>query len=228
MRRQTAQAIPPIRLDLAVSNDTLWLLRRPSSMKKWMLLFGLLLATGFYSCKSSTPLADGASQQANEETPALEVPDAAIPNEVDTGSTGSLEPDTVEVTPEGFPFVVSTFATSDLIEANAGGCGMSLWRVGESPMSDGLLFFHGIDEAALMMFDGEFQTLDRTEASGEEFYGQQSEQTFETVDGQTTVRVSVTLGEPGEIESIGISDGTLAIETEGIATEIPVVGDAGC
>ena len=194
-------------------------------MKKWMLLFGLLLATGFYSCKSSAPLADGTSQQTNEETPALEVPDAAIPNEADTGS---LEPDTAEVTPEGFPFAVSTFATSDLIEANAGGCGMSLWRVGESPMSDGLLFFHGIDEAALMMFDGEFQTLDRTEASGEEFYGQQSEQTFETVDGQTTVRVSVTLGEPGEIESVGISDGTLTVETEGLATEIPVVGDAGC
>ena len=198
-------------------------------MKKLIFSVGLLLAVGFYSCGEASRV-ERSDEATSEELPVVEVPDAAIPDESDAEDleASNLEPDTAEVTPEGFPFAVTTFTPNELIEANAGGCGMSLWRAGESPMAEGILFFHGVDEAALMMFDDEFQRLDRTQATGEEFYGQQSEQRFESADGQTTVQVSVTLGELGEIESIGISDGTIAVETEGIVTEIPVVGDAGC
>lgn len=193
-------------------------------MKIFALSLGLLLAVSLSSCRGTSQI-DNAGEAPSEDSAVVEVPDATIP---DTADAESLEPETAEVTPQGFPFAVSTFTSTELIDANAGGCGMSLWRAGESPVSEGILFFSGVEETALMMFDDELQQLNRTEASGEAFYGQQNQQTFATIDGEAIVRVSVTLGEPGEIESVGISDGTIAVEAQGIATEIPVVGDAGC
>ena len=193
-------------------------------MKKIALSLGLLLAVGLYSCRDASQV-DNAEDIVGEDTTVVEVPDATIPDEAKTEGS---EANTAEVTPEGFPFAVSTFTFNQLSEADEGGCGMSLWRAGESPRSDGILLFNGVEGMALMMFDDEFEKLDRTDASGEEFYGQQSQQTFETADGATTVRINVTLGEPGEIESVEISDGTLAVEAQGITTEIPVEGDAGC
>ena len=193
-------------------------------MKIFALSLGLLLAVSLSSCRGTSQI-DNAGEAPSEDSAVVEVPDATIP---DTADAESLEPETAEVTPQGFPFAVSTFTSTELIDANAGGCGMSLWRAGESPVSEGILFFSGVEETALMMFDDELQQLNRTEASGEAFYGQQNQQTFATIDGEAIVRVSVTLGELGEIESVGISDGTIAVEAQGIATEIPVVGDAGC
>lgn len=189
-------------------------------MRKALLLAGL--AAGLFSC-GGAPQTSGPDAATSDDSTVVDVPAAPIPEEA---TAGNLEG--AEVSPEGFPFAVTTYTFNELNEVSAGGCGMSLWRAGESPRAEGILLFHGIDEPAVMRFDGEFQSLERTAATGEEFYGQQSEQTFATADGETTVRVSVALGEPGEIESVAIAQGTLAIETEGLINEIPVEGDAGC
>jgi hypothetical protein len=79
-----------------------------------------------------------------------------------------------------------------------------------------------------MKINGEFVKFKRTEATGEDFYRQKTSQTFVSENGETEVKVDVKLGEKGEIESVGISQGTLQIEQAGETVEIPVVGDAGC
>ena len=127
------------------------------------------------------------------------------------------------------PIEVNTFTFDKLFEAGGGGCGMTLWEPGTSPREDGALFFHGLEDAmAFMVFDGEISKLSRTSASGEDFYGQQTAQTFITGDGAIAVQVSVTLGTSGEIESVSIPEGTITINTQGQTKDIPVVGDAGC
>ncbi len=94
------------------------------------------------------------------------------------------------------------------------------------------MFFNGADSTgngkAFMVFDNGLTMLTRTAASGEEFYGQQTSQTFETEDGAIDVDVDVMLGEPGKIESVAISEGTVTVEAEGQTKELSVVGDAGC
>ena len=79
-----------------------------------------------------------------------------------------------------------------------------------------------------MVFDNQLVSLTRTAASGEDFYGQQTSQTFATEDGEINVKVGVTLGELGKIESVAISEGRVTVETKGQTKEISVVGNAGC
>ncbi len=129
-----------------------------------------------------------------------------------------------------FPIEVGVFNSIDeLFESGGGGCGMSLWRTEQSSQANRTLFFHGMAESkALMIFDGKVNRLSRTAASGEEFYGQQTTQTFMTEDSAIVVKVTVELGTKGEIESISIPKGLLKIETQGQTASIPVAGDAGC
>jgi hypothetical protein len=122
---------------------------------------------------------------------------------------------------------IGTYTVDELFEAGSGGCGMTLWSSDASPQA-GFLFFNGVDGNMLMRVDGDLVWFTRTAASGDEFYGQQTSQTFVSEDGSITVTVEVTLGEPGEIESVAIPAGTLQVEQNGQILTLPVVGDAGC
>lgn len=113
-------------------------------------------------------------------------------------------------------------------EISGGGCGMTLWQV-DRTNRDRYLFFNGLDENSMeMKLDDEVVQFRRIAASGSEFYGQQTIQTFVSEDGSTQVTAEVELGEPGEIESVAIKAGTLRINRGEEAIELPVVGDAGC
>jgi len=142
------------------------------------------------------------------------------PNTTDTG---------IATESAAFPLDVGTFTLDELFAAGGGGCGMTLWQHEANPHNDGFLFFHGLgDSLALMVFNDELTQLRRTVASGEEFYGQQTAQSFTTGNGAITVHVDITQGAAGEIESVGIPKATITIETQGQSADIAAVGDAGC
>ena len=81
---------------------------------------------------------------------------------------------------------------------------------------------------ALMVFDNKITNLKRIESSGENFYGQKTNQTFMTENTTITVQVQVTLGAAAEIESVSIPKGTITVNTQGQTKKLAVVGDAGC
>lgn len=117
-------------------------------------------------------------------------------------------------------------------EISGRGCGMSLWRP-DRQTRDRYLFFNALNDELNenpmeMKLNGEIVRFRRTEASGTEFYGQTTSQTFVSEDGSTQVTAAVELGELGEIESVAIQSGTLRVSQSGQTIEIPVVGDAGC
>lgn len=127
------------------------------------------------------------------------------------------------------PIEVNSFSSERLFAAGGGGCGMSLWKAEAGESNNGFLFFNGIEKnSALISLDGKITKLNRISSAGEKFYGQQTEQTFTTEDGSTIVKVNVTLGEPGEIESVNIPRGTIALERGEQNKDITVKGDAGC
>lgn len=129
-----------------------------------------------------------------------------------------------------FPMEVNTFTFEQLFQAGEGGCGMVLWKPDAIPQQDGILFFHGLGKSFLgiMTLDSEIVGFNRTSASGQEFYGQQTSQTFVSEDGKVTLSVDVNLGKAGEIESINIPEGTITLKTQGKTKKIAVMGDAGC
>lgn len=105
---------------------------------------------------------------------------------------------------------------------------MTLWSP-ERSSGDRYLFFHGLNESPMeMKIDGKIVRFKRTEASGTEFYGQQTTQTFVSEDGMIQVTAEVVLGPPGEIESVAIPSGTLRISQTEQAIDLSVIGDAGC
>ncbi|WP_156119876.1 hypothetical protein [Leptolyngbya sp. KIOST-1] len=127
---------------------------------------------------------------------------------------------------------VESFTVDELFAQGGGGCGMTLWERTGGPPEGGFVFFNGLpqpsgDGFTLMKLDGEFVRFRRTEATGPEFYGQQTSQTFVSQDDTLQLQVETTLGEPGEIESVAV-EGTLQLEQNGDTLEIPVEGDAGC
>lgn len=129
---------------------------------------------------------------------------------------------------EGF---IGTYTTDELFAVDGGGCGISLWHAdaASQPFPTNFLFFNGLEEtSAWMKLDGSMTRLRRTASSGEGFYGQYTNQSFETLDGKTRVAITVTLGTEAGYESINIARGRFKLETEGRMVEIPVVGDAGC
>ncbi len=128
--------------------------------------------------------------------------------------------------------VVDRFTLDELFAQDGGGCGMTLWHRDDGLRSPGYLFFNGLaqpsaDAIALMKLNGEFIRFRRIAASGDEFYGQQTLQTFASPDNAINLQVDVTQGEPGEIESVSV-EGTLQLQQNGEMTKIPVLGDAGC
>ena len=131
--------------------------------------------------------------------------------------------------PVSSPQVTWSLITLDeLFEAGSGGCGMSLWPAGSKPQ-EGLMFFNGIDPGTMLMkINGEFVNFERESGAGEEFYGQQLQQTFSNAELDLIVETDVALGVLGEIESVEISSGTLSLVSGESREEIAVVGDAGC
>lgn len=115
-----------------------------------------------------------------------------------------------------------------LDEIQGRGCGMTLWNP-DRTSRDRYLFFNGLDENSMeMKIEGEIVKFRRITATGPEFYGQQTNQSFVSEDGNIQVTAAVELGEPGEIESVAIKAGTLRISQAGETIELAVVGDAGC
>lgn len=187
-------------------------------MKRYLTAVGFLLILGLLSC-------EGVPQPVAPST----TPDTSA--SIAENSTPRPSPASDEGTEiSEFPIEVGVFESINaLFDAGGGGCGMSLSKTGTSPQANKTLFFHGIPEnPALMIFDGQVRRLSRTAASGEEFYGQQTSQTFMTEDDAVVVQVNVALGAEGEIESVNLPEGLLTIETQGQKLNIPVVGDAGC
>ncbi|HSM83918.1 MAG TPA: hypothetical protein VLS96_19670 [Nodosilinea sp.] len=129
------------------------------------------------------------------------------------------------------PPAVESFTTDDLFAQGGGGCGMTLWHRDDGLRPSGYLFFNGLAEpaaaTALMKLDGEFVRFRRTTASGAEFYGQYTAQTFISPDNAVQLQVETRMGSPGEIESVAV-EGTLQLQSNGDTITIPVLGDAGC
>ncbi|MEO1144722.1 MAG: hypothetical protein AAFY26_03865 [Cyanobacteria bacterium J06638_22] len=128
---------------------------------------------------------------------------------------------------------VGGFTLDEIYDLDAGGCGMTLWRAEAQSAAPGDRLFtlvNGIeDNSMLMKLNGEAVRFRRTAQSGEEFYGQYEEQTFQDTPGDITVEVSVEKGGVmGEIESVSIPGGTITVIMAGEEVTIPVVGDAGC
>jgi hypothetical protein len=78
-----------------------------------------------------------------------------------------------------------------------------------------------------MIINGEWVRLRRIAAQGNEFYGQQTSQTFESLSGTTQVEVEVKPGDRLGMEVLQVQ-GTIRVQQPGQQVEIPVVGDAGC
>ncbi|PSN11558.1 hypothetical protein C7293_23775 [filamentous cyanobacterium CCT1] len=175
-----------------------------------------LLVAGLVACTPTVePAEDGT---ANPPSPA---PESA---ETDDAAPGTMpQADTLEV---------DSFTVDELFAQGGGGCGMTLWQQSEGSPPEGFIFFNGMaqppdDGFTLMKINGEFVRFQRTAAAGEEFYGQQTAQTFVSQDDDLQLQVDTTLGEPGEIESIAV-EGTLQLQQNGDTLTIPVQGDAGC
>ena len=115
-----------------------------------------------------------------------------------------------------------------LNQLSGAGCGMTLWQPKRSN-NNRFIFFNGLQPNSMeMMIDGKMTKFRRIKATGQQFYGQKTSQTFRSQDGKTVVDVNVKLGAKGEIESVQIKQGTLRVTKNGQQTTIPVVGDAGC
>ena len=127
------------------------------------------------------------------------------------------------------PPTVQSYSSDELFAAGSGGCGMSLWRA-EGNYNDSSVLFSGIGEGPqlLMKLDGKFNTFERMEGSGEQFYGQFAQQRFRNLAGNIEVETEVKLGAEGEIESVAIDEGRVVVTRDGVSQEIAVKGDAGC
>jgi hypothetical protein len=127
---------------------------------------------------------------------------------------------------------IELFTMDELFNQGGGGCGMTLWKQDDGLRPPGYLFYNRLaqragDEFTLMKVDGEFVRFRRTAAVGQEFYGQQTSQTFVSQDETIQLQVDVTLGQPGEIESFAV-EGTMQVQHSGQTVEISVRGSAGC
>lgn len=195
-------------------------------MRKLVWLVTILTAVGGLSAcapdstqlnSASPPAAPAAASLAATPSPAVATPSAA----------------TVGATPaQTQAIAIGDFGFADITQLGAAGCGMTLWKPEETANGGGdrrFIFLNGLEpDSMIMKLNGEVVRFRRTAASGNEFYGQQTSQTFVSQDGKTTVQVNVTLGQKGEIESVAIQNGTLRVEQGSASVELPVMGDAGC
>ncbi len=138
-------------------------------------------------------------------------------------SSPTVAPTAVALSPK-----VETFTLDELFKQDEGGCGMTLWEQERDARSNKFLFAKNIkDDLALMKIDGQFIRVRRTNASGEEFYGQQTSQTLVSQDGTIQVQTDVMLGKR-EGELIELDSGTLQVTRNGQIVKFFVKGSAGC
>lgn len=120
-----------------------------------------------------------------------------------------------------------------LAAGEEGGCGMVMLAPNTNPYQDGIYFFRGIGRGSqaapgYIEISDEIVALAQVSASGEEFYGQQTSQTFESENGAVTLQVDVTLGAAGEIESVDFAEGKLTLTSDGQSETYVAEGSAGC
>lgn len=180
-----------------------------------------LLVVGLVACTPTAEQVDDSTANPSSSTSESPTPEST---EVDNSAPGTA--------PQAGTLEVNAFTVDELFAQGGGGCGMTLWRQSDAPPREGFLFFNGLpqpsgDGFTLMKINGEFVRFQRTEAAGEEFYGQQTSQTFISQEDDIQLQVDTTLGQPGEIESVAV-EGTLQLRQNGDTLAIPVQGDAGC
>ena len=195
-------------------------------MKRLIWLFTILAAVaGLSACATKSIQLDPSPLTAT--TPAASTP-ATTPPADSPASPSALgaSPDQTQA------IAIGDFGFDDIEKLGAAGCGMTLWRPEAAAQGAGdrrFILLNGLEaDSMLMKLNGEVVRFRRTAASGNEFYGQQTSQTFVSPDGNTTVQANVTLGQTGEIESVAIQNGTLRVEQGSASVEVPVLGDAGC
>jgi hypothetical protein len=179
------------------------------------LIFVLLFTATLSAC---TPKADSTAFTLARSSPTTAV------------SSDSPSP-AAKITPE-VAFNIQLFTLDELFNQGGGGCGMTLWRQEDGLRPPGYLFYNRLaqragDEFTLMKINGEFMRFHRTAATGQEFYGQQTSQTFVNQEQTIQLQLDVALGQPGEIESFAV-EGTLQVQHHGQTLKIPVRGNAGC
>lgn len=143
-------------------------------------------------------------------------------------SIETSQPADPAVSPTPAPeFNWSLFTRDELFDAGSGGCGMTLLPVNAE--QDQYLLFNGVESGSMKMkVNGAFVSFEKEDGEGQEFYGQQLKQTFSHAELDLIVETDVVLGEPGEIESVEISGGTVSLVSGNSREEIAVLGDAGC
>ncbi|MGG6295986.1 hypothetical protein ACQ4M4_16480 [Leptolyngbya sp. AN02str] len=190
-------------------------------MKKLAYTLVIAATVGLLAACDGTPTAGNSPEPTPPTATATATPTSEPTAPSATGNTA--QGNTIEIGDYGF---------DDIARLDAAGCGMTLWRAEESTASAGdrrFILLNGLDDDSMIMrINGEDVRFNRTAASGEEFYGQRTSQTFVSQNGGITVTANVELGERGEIESVAIREGTVRVEQGSAVVEIPVAGDAGC
>jgi len=161
-------------------------------------------------------------------TPSPQESVAQVPSPIDSPIPAA--PSTTEAQAS---ITVGGFTLDEIYDLGAIGCGMTLWRADAQSAAPGERVFtlvNGIEEDSMLMkLNGEVIRFRRIEHSGEEFFDQYEEQTFQNNAQDIIVKVVVAKSETmGEIESIAIPSGTITVTMGGEVVEIPVEGDAGC
>jgi hypothetical protein len=152
--------------------------------------------------------------------------DVPSPDEAATDETSS--PEQMGDAPE-----IGTFTFDEL---DLAGCGMSLWAPGSDPRADGVYLFNGIEPPSgapegtmRMKIDGDVVKFQRTETAGDEYYGQFTQQTFESLDGDLSAEVGTEVVSEGpDPEVMGVEGTITVINSDGQETTVEAVGDAGC
>jgi hypothetical protein len=81
---------------------------------------------------------------------------------------------------------------------------------------------------AFILVDGRLRRLSLSASSGEEVFGQRTDQTFTSDDGAISVRITVVFGTQEAPEVIPVREGPLVVSEGDRLAEREVVGDAGC
>ncbi|MEO1070530.1 MAG: hypothetical protein AAFW95_15690 [Cyanobacteria bacterium J06638_6] len=144
---------------------------------------------------------------------------------------------TPEPTPSPSPEPMPTLeiGTFTFDEIELAGCGMTLYPPDSDPRSDGVYLFNGIagqddlPEGTLRMkIDDSIVKFERIAGEGEEFYGQFSEQTFESLDGTLTAEVEAAVTSEGPDPEVVTVAGTITVISGEQEVTVAAVGDAGC
>jgi hypothetical protein len=185
-------------------------------MKRTILLS--ILALALVGCDAQTSSPPSATSTAT--------PQATVSSSVSPETNPTDPPDASD--PLAGQTDVPTIGEFTLDQLSDRGCGMTLWKP-DRESRDRFIFFNSINPGSMeMMIDGQMVRFNRIAASGEEFYGQQTSQTFRSEDGTTTVKVDVDLGMLGEIESIAIDEAIVNVNKDGQDVTLTLLGDAGC